>query len=62
MNLKRIDIIALNGGDGIHYKYNEVAEKISDFLTERLEVPLMPDEVVEITKILVEAFPNDASC
>lgn len=60
MKLSRIDLIAQNGGDGAHYKYEEVAEKI----TENIPNPGWSFEEFQeaeqiITKILVEAFPND---
>jgi len=62
--MKRIDIIALNGATGDHYKYEEVADKILDIVYEFAWSGICRSDVQDdkdrITKILVEAFPNDA--
>jgi len=66
MKLSRIDQIALNGGDGAHYKYEDVAGKIFDLIS--VYDYSDPNEEVfngvikeEIAKILVENFPDDAT-
>ena len=59
MKLSRIDHIALNGGDGQHYKYEEVADKIMDSVKDYTDgwtdYSIIREDVI---KILVEAFPN----
>lgn len=59
MKLSRIDHIALNGGDGQHYKYEEVADKIMDSVKDYTDgwtdYSIIREHVI---KILVEAFPN----
>lgn len=59
MKLSRIDYIALNGGDGQHYKYEEVADKIMDSVKDYTDgwtdYSIIREHVI---KILVEAFPN----
>jgi len=65
MKLSRIDQIALNGGDGAHYKYEEVAAKILDvvydFSWSGIDISEVSSERMRIIKILVENFPNDAT-
>ena len=59
MKLSRIDHIALNGGDGEHYKYTEVSSKIIDKIYELIDTTVYSEIEKEVVKILVEAFPND---
>lgn len=62
MKLSRIDQIALNGNDGLHYKYEEVAEKILIWaFGEQWSLHSHdPDgELEAVTKLLVENFPNE---
>ena len=60
MKLSRIDQIALNGGDGLHYKYEAVAEDIFNCITYRFSLEYGHDWFIEdVVKILVENFPND---
>jgi len=61
MKLSRIDQIALNGGDGAHYKYNDVIEEIDDIISDRLGVRLTEATMNDILKLLVRSFPNDAT-
>jgi len=62
MKLSRIDQIALNGGDGAHYKYKEVADKIIHMMPEVSGYAYNYTEAKElIMKILVENFPDDAT-
>lgn len=58
MKLSRIDLIAQNGGDGAHYKYEEVSKKIVDTLYDMVDCQY-PDIKKAVTKILMEAFPNE---
>jgi len=58
MKISRIDQIALNGGDGAHYKYEEVAEVIIDLLHEKYNL-FLEEAKEDVIKILVENFPND---
>lgn len=60
MKLSRIDHIALNGGDGKHYKYEEVADRLWS-VAHPIYNPASSYEVFikETVKILVENFPND---
>ena len=61
MKLSRIDQIALNGGDGLHYKYEDVAEKIMNTLPIIYSPYYFPEVTKKaVLKILVENFPNDA--
>lgn len=61
--INRIDTIALNGGDGLHYKYEEITKQILEklfgvgYLDEGHDY--IKDDVTSVMKILVEAFPND---
>lgn len=57
--ISRIDLIALNGGDGAHYKYEEVAEKIISLVSEEMYYK-DGDMRGKITKLLVENFPNES--
>jgi len=60
MKISRIDQIALNGGDGMHYKYEDVAVQIAEIIPFRYDQDFDKDLVVaETVKILVENFPND---
>ena len=62
MKLSRIDQIALNGGDGAHYKYEEVAAEILDvvydFSWSGIDISEVSSERTRIIKILVENFPD----
>jgi len=60
MKLSRIDQIALNGGDGAHYKYEEVALLLVKYLYNGSQVNLIETKN-EVVKILVENFPDDAT-
>lgn len=59
MSLKRIDIIALNGATGEHYKYEEIAKDIVWLIYNYNGVELPESIEKDVTKILVENFPND---
>ena len=65
MKLSRIDQIALNGGDGAHYKYEEVADMVVDSVLSRVRVASYFTDKVGlrecVVNILVENFPNDAT-
>jgi hypothetical protein len=58
--MKRIDIIALNGGDGLHYKYEEVAEKILEYIYNWEDGAMWrtsdDDIKKDITNLLVKEF------
>lgn len=66
METTRIDLIALNGGDGEHYKYEEVARELFEFLSEYSEYISYSEDKEKVFKefspkivgILVENFPN----
>lgn len=63
MKLSRIDHIALNGGDGQHYKYEEVADRVAvaadDLVAAWQNWTGLLDFKATVLKILVESFPND---
>lgn len=70
MKLSRIDQIALNGGDGMHYKYTEVVDNILatfadrkgfDWWWEGIEDELQDEIRKDLVHLLVENFPNDAT-
>jgi hypothetical protein len=59
MKISRIDQIALNGGDGLHYKYEEVAEKILELIYEFTDYEMSANFKRQMLQTLVENFPND---
>ena len=61
MKLSRIDQIALNGGDGLHYKYEDVAEKLIGLCSDFDYQHTYEDRVNMLVKLLVENFPDDAT-
>ena len=60
MKTPRIDLIGQNGGDGAHYKYEEVAESILDLISYYTDRCSDQTGIIktDIVKILVENFPN----
>ena len=67
MKLSRIDQIALNGGDGAHYKYEEAVDNILSIFADRKGFDWwwedIPEEFQEeikqdLMKLLVENFPD----
>lgn len=62
MKTTRIDLIALNGGDGAHYKYEEVAERLWELAHPSYNPATGHKEFIkETVKILVENFSDDES-
>lgn len=61
MKLSRIDLVAQNGNDGQHYKYEEVAKEILGWYYEGSS-RRYGLEKVRLIKFLMEAFPDDATC
>ena len=63
MPLSRIDLIAQNGGDGSHYKYQEAAETILKTLfgENYLNTSVAKQDTVDVIKTLIEYFPDDNS-